>query len=332
MSDKPFKTYTELVEKLRDEKHLSVPDEEEVINLLKKHSYYSLVSGYKSLFKDKDGYYKEGTTIKDIEALFEFDNRLRDIFFHSIQIVEKHIKSLLSYSFVEKYGDLRKAYIDPENYDYVCSTKEKTDAKYLEVERLTEVLKNITTPPFEHKYIEHQFIKHNNIPLWATIKAVTMGTTSKMYSLCTKSVQASVSREFPAITENQLAGMLDYLTRVRNVCAHNERLYNYKASSKRAIPAMPIHSFLGIRKEKSYYVNGQTDLFAAMICLKYLLSAAEYKVMADDVKTELETLCRKTKKIPKNKIISCMGFPPNWYETINVELTPVYSKGSLSLL
>lgn len=100
--DKPFQSYENLIVKLRDEKKLSIPDEAHVIALLKKHSYFSLVSGYKVLFKQSNGEYKAGTTIDDLLALFEFDNELRDIFFHAIQIIEKHIKSLLSHAFVEK--------------------------------------------------------------------------------------------------------------------------------------------------------------------------------------------------------------------------------------
>lgn len=45
--DKPFKTYEELLIKLRDEKKLTVPDEDRVIALLKQYSYFSLVSGCK---------------------------------------------------------------------------------------------------------------------------------------------------------------------------------------------------------------------------------------------------------------------------------------------
>ena len=96
--DKPFKTYEELVAKLRDEKKLSVPDESKVIELLKKHSYFSLISGYKDLFKQTNGEYRQGTTIDDLLALFEFDNRLRDIFFHAIQIIEKGKKQRYNYN------------------------------------------------------------------------------------------------------------------------------------------------------------------------------------------------------------------------------------------
>ena len=110
MNGKPFQTYEELVAKLRDEKGLSVPDPGRAIALLKRHSYFALISGYKSLFKQPNGQYRPSTTIDDILALFEFDDHLRNLFFQAIQSIEKHIKSLLSYAFVQKYGDSQQAY------------------------------------------------------------------------------------------------------------------------------------------------------------------------------------------------------------------------------
>lgn len=313
--DKPFKTYEELLVKLRDEKKLIVPDDARVIELLKKHSYFSLVSGYKSLFKLPNGEYRSGTTIDDLLALFEFDESLRDIFFHNIQLIEKHIKSLLSYSFVKKYGDEQQQYLTPGNYNFTGSTPEDTYSRCEQVRRLIQVLAQKTTPPFEQRYIEHQWEKYHNIPLWVAVKAVTLGTASKMYSLCTQDVQSAVSQEFPLVTQRQLVGMLDLLTKVRNVCAHNERLYDFDAGKKRAIQAMPLHAQLGIGKKKSYYKKGQCDLFAAMVCFKYLLSPEEYRSTVEKIDREVKALCRKTKQIPPTKILCCMGFPQNWKDS-----------------
>ena len=314
--DNPFQSYENLVAKLRDEKKLSIPDEARVISLLKKHSYFSLVSGYKTLFKQANGTYQPGATIEDLLALFEFDNELRDIFFHAIQIIEKHIKSLLSHAFVEKYGDHQSAYLNPNNYHFIVASQADTYARCAAVKRLVQTFEGKVRPPFEQKYIEHQWKHHNNVPLWVAIKAVTLGTTSKMYSLCTQDVQAAVSKEFPVISEHQLVGMLDFLTRVRNVCAHNERLYDFKAGTKRAIQALPLHAQLNIGKTKNYYRKGQNDLFAAVVCFKYLLSSEEFQKTISKIKTEIDQLCQKTKLIQENKILSCMGFPPNWLDVL----------------
>ena len=312
--DKPFKTYGELISKLRDEKGLTVPpeDEEKALRLLKKYSYFSLVSGYKGLFKTADGTYIAGARIDDIFALYEFDDTLRDEFFHAIQIVEKHVKSLLSYSFVTKYGDQQAAYLSPENYDTKPTTSDHV-ARQREIKKLVSALSSIAIPPSDQVYIQHQWDKHRNVPLWAAVKVLTLGNISKMYSLCTSSIQSSVAREFDNVTSEALIGMLDMLTRVRNVCAHNERLYDFTVRKSRAILDMPIHAALGIARSKSgLYNQGKTDLFAALICLKYLLDRDEFDRFADSINAALVKLHAKTKLLPPNKILSCMGFPANW--------------------
>lgn len=45
--EKPFLTYQEQVDKLKKDKRLQIEDEERAIDLLKRHSYFALVSGYK---------------------------------------------------------------------------------------------------------------------------------------------------------------------------------------------------------------------------------------------------------------------------------------------
>ena len=55
---KPFMTYEQLIHKLKDEKKLEINDTDYAIKLLKEHSYFALISGYKGPFKQKDGTYK----------------------------------------------------------------------------------------------------------------------------------------------------------------------------------------------------------------------------------------------------------------------------------
>lgn len=308
MGAKPFLTYEQLVAKLRDEKHLSIPPEEEahVVQLLKEHSYFALISGYKMLFKGPDGSYLPDTRVDDIFALYRFDDRLRDIFFFSILIIEKHIKSLLSYAFVEKYGDEQWRYMDPSSYDSGDNREKKR-----EIKKLISTFTYAVTPPSDQAYIAHQWDHYHNVPLWAAMKTMTFGSVSKMYSLCPQSVRMAVSEEFPEVNESQLAAMLDILSRVRNVCAHNERLYDFKSRSRR-VPDMPVHGELGIPKSGAAYRKGKDDLFGALICLRYLLDSSHFRDVVMDISNELDHLHELTPILPPTKILSCMGFPEDW--------------------
>ena len=48
---KPFLMYEQQLIKLRDEKHIVITDETETLCKLQQVGYYSLVSGYKHLFR-----------------------------------------------------------------------------------------------------------------------------------------------------------------------------------------------------------------------------------------------------------------------------------------
>lgn len=91
--DNPFLTYEQQITKLT-EKGLTIADKNYALELLKKHSYFALISGYKNPFKAKNGMYKPHTTLSDIYSLYTFDDTLRTIVLCNILKVEKHIKSL----------------------------------------------------------------------------------------------------------------------------------------------------------------------------------------------------------------------------------------------
>lgn len=301
---KPFLTYQEQIDKLKNDKKLHIDDEERAIGLLKKHSYFALVSGYKRPFKDKNGIYKIHTTLDDIYALYLFDNSLRNIVLSSILIVEKHIKSLISYSFCEEYGSLQQTYLDATKYNYILNNQDG-------INKLVSKLTTIATNPKDYPYIQHQKSSYHNIPLWVMMKALTMGSVSKMYSYLPPKIQSKISREYPYVNEDELGRMLDLLSRIRNVCAHNERLfdYNYK---KGAIKDSYIHETLSMPRQGSEYKTGKSDLFAVLICLKYLLDQEEFEELIVQIQTQLLFLCTSTRRINPDQMRKYMGFPANW--------------------
>lgn len=76
---KPFMTYAQQIQKMKD-KHLLIPDEAAAETALRTIGYFSLVFGYKDLFKNpttRD--YRDGTTFDDILALYHFDESLREL-------------------------------------------------------------------------------------------------------------------------------------------------------------------------------------------------------------------------------------------------------------
>ena len=118
MANKTFFTYDEQIEKLEKEKQLVISDPEFAKNTLQKLSYFSLIGGYKDLFKHKpSGNYLHGVTFEEITSFYYFDEELRTLFLKYILHVERQLKSMLSYYFCEKYGEQQTAYLTAGNYN-----------------------------------------------------------------------------------------------------------------------------------------------------------------------------------------------------------------------
>ena len=303
---KPFMTYEQLIHKLKDEKKLEISDHDYAIKLLKEHSYFALISGYKGPFKQKNGQYKIHVSIQDIYALYLFDDALRALFLQYILKIEKHMKSLISYSFCEAYGEEQQHYLNATKYNY--NPVNQDDVNEL-ITRLTKIIND----PKNYPYIRHQKQQHGNIPLWVMMKALTLGTVSKLYSFLPQSIQHNVSKEFEYVHEGMLVQMLDLLARVRNVCAHNERLFDYKYQ-KGTIDDTYVHKTLAIEKKKGQYIKGKKDLFAVVIVLKYLLSKEDFFRFVQELQKITEKLFGDTRMIQKQQLYKYMGFTENWLE------------------
>ena len=76
---KEYKTNKQLIEYLIS-KNVTIDNKEQALKNIEKYSYYSIVNGYKSVFKDEDNNYKPNVTFEEIFALYEFDKNIKAIF------------------------------------------------------------------------------------------------------------------------------------------------------------------------------------------------------------------------------------------------------------
>lgn len=303
---KPFMTYEQQIQKLRD-KNLLVPNESEAIETLRLNGYFALITGYKNLFKNpttKD--YRDGATFNDIVALYEFDAHLREMTLSHLLHVERHIRSALSYAFCQKYGDHQAAYLNPNNYDLYPQNNASQVNKLI-----TRYLKPLIARSTEHQYIEHYKNQHQNVPLWVLINALTFGTLSKMYQYSTPDIQFSISKEFGGINERQLRQILQVLTDFRNVCAHNERLFSFRCA-QHEIPNLPLHKKMNIPMQGTQYIYGKRDFFAVLLAFRYLLPNKEFTEYKRSLNQMIQKAVTANQQITEDELLELMGFPENW--------------------
>ena len=191
MSDKQnkrFLTYEEQIELLKNKK-LHIDNEDDAVSYLKQDGYYSLISGYKDIFKiEKNGNYKSDATFNKIVSLYIFDEYLRHLVLHEIIKIEKHIKSLYSYSFCLLYGDKQDDYLNVTNYNYSKYQKEIND--------FVSIVQNLLRSPEKYNYVNYNITKYGTVPLWVIIQTLTFGNLSKMYMFSNQSLQSQIARNF----------------------------------------------------------------------------------------------------------------------------------------
>lgn len=299
MGKKQFMTYDEQIAFLLS-KDLIIDNIDDAKRLLENYSYFTLVNGYKDPFKGKDKKYKKNTRFEDIYYLYEFDDELRHIFIKYLFLVEMHLKSLISYYFCYKFGEEESEYQNVTNYDYQNVNNQKSINKLVEI--LSENLENADS----WMYVKHYVDRDDNVPLWVLIKTLTFGNISKMYTYQKPEIQSKICHNFPEIREDQMSVVLDILTRYRNVCAHNERLYDFKYKRKH-LKTTRYHKEFGITTNKN-----TANLFEVVISLKLLLKKDDFDCLINEIKNDLDLLSIRTNQIQRKQILQLMGFPENW--------------------
>ncbi len=299
-----FFTYEQQLENLMFKKMLSIPDKEYAHITLEHLGYYSLINGYKTSFKHPvSGKYKHDVTFQEIVAFYYFDEELRTLFFKYILHIERHMKSIISYHFCEKYGESQHEYLNPDNYTL---TKKNIN----EVNKLVHTLQKTISLPNHYTYITYHAKKYGNVPLWVSMNAFTLGQVSKIYQYIPNDIQYKISQKFPHVTERELHQFLTVIARCRNICAHGERLFSFHI--RESIPNTTLHKKLHIQTKNGQYINGKQDLFSIVIALRYLISNEDFKKFKSELVKLIRQVLTHCQHISEEQLLNEMGFPTNW--------------------
>lgn len=301
---KPFLSYDQQIKKLSVDKELKIKDESFAKEKLKEIGYYHLITGYKDLFRNKAvKKYKRGVCFEDIYALYEFDKTLREILFKYLQIIELTFASHISYYFCERYDSDQEKYLDPSNYN---NTNRNTNR----INMLISILNDLANETRIYSNIVYNRNHHHNVPLWITINHLTFGSKSKMYELLQSPMQDKISSEYSGLNTADLSQTMKFLTKFRNICAHGNRLYNYKSNED--LPDLKMHERLEIPKHGAQYKFGKKDLFGVVIACRYLLSKPDFRMFKGELDKAITSYINSTSFLNESEILNEMGFPSNW--------------------
>ena len=166
-----------------------------------------------------------------------------------------------------------------------------------------------------HNATMHYAKNYGYIPLWILVKVLSFGMVYELFSILKDEDKLEVSSVF-GITIEYLESFLPILSNYRNLCAHEDIVFDNK--TERVIPDTEYHKKLNIFKMDDEYIYGKNDIFAVIIIFKYFLSDDEFRLMIKEFEYELEKLDGRIDSIPVEKILDMMGVPKNYMDIVDM--------------
>lgn len=314
-SNKNFKTLDEQIDILRY-KGMIVNNEEYTKEILLRENYFFL-NGYRHLFlrSESDRRFIEGTTFEELYSLFLFDRQFRNIVFKNLLIIENNLKSIISYQLSKKYGYKENDYLKPKNFtDDPYKTKQVNDL-------IHKMKRQIRVNGLQHSATMHYINNYGYIPLWVLVKVLSFGIVGELYAILKREDQLAIANRYRLSIEDFI-DYLPILANYRNLCAHEDILYNNR--TQKSILDTKYHRLLNIPIMDNEYIYGKNDLFSVVIMMKSMIKKDEFDLFEKEISDLIDELDNKLKSIEINKILDCMGFPKNWKELKDIDKKEIF--------
>ena len=305
---KEHKTFNQQLTILRN-RGVVVPTNGKPKRFLEQENYYNVINGYKDLFLVKDcnnrpvepEIYQKGTHFNELKALFLFDRELRILLLKYLLIFENSIKTTVAYEFSKKYPR-KNAYLDIANF--VDNDPKKV------LQQISILTKTIHDKVDRTGAIKHYIEEHGEVPLWVLVNFLTMGNIANFYNILTDSTKNIIAKFYTdkyrtqnkdntfRLSSADLSACLKVANLVRNICAHDERLYNVNL---RNVRISQIANHFGIRR----YDNKR--FIVLILFLKIVLDKKDFQRLYKALRNLFNQYADEFKTVVFDDILNTMG-------------------------
>ena len=207
-------TNDELLAHLR-EKGLRLPAAQAELaeNALSQYGYYRMRGYWLTL--ESNGRFSQGVHIGNITNIMSLDAVLSSLISEMIRPIELFLRSQLSSQLGTTHGARAL-------HESLAFNNQKDFAKLQStLEREKRQSQRAGNP-----LVLHNLAKYGCLPIWAEVEISSFGALSKIYeNLKSRDDRRAIAGAF-GVPERYLRGWLRYLTQLRNMAAHHDRLYN----------------------------------------------------------------------------------------------------------
>ena len=205
----------------------------------------------------------------------------------------------------KKYGFREKDYLKPENFTKVPDKQRQLS------DTLKKMKRQIRVNGAQHSATSHYLKNYGYIPLWVVVKVLSFGIVGELYTVMKREDQEEIANIYD-LSINNLLTYLPILSNYRNLCAHEDIVFENK--TQRKVNDTKYHKELKIPIMDDDYIYGKNDLFALIIIMKQMLSREEFNNLIEEINHNLKNLELNISHINIDKVLDRMGFPTNYNE------------------
>ncbi len=291
-TDKDFLTYNQQMRKLRDKKHIACEGTKDK-NILVRMGYFNLINGYKTPFVcgvdsvTGDHIYLANTSLDHFYCLKKFDDELRILLLKYITQIEEEVRTLTGYKFDQCNGNGKVQWFDTGAYSSNSTMQSRMNA-------ISSAYSELSKSQLD--YVRFYMDNHTSIPTWIMIKVINFSTFIDILRNSKNDVKHSLCSLYDMLDANGyydvklLIGSLHWLRKVRNSCAHNERIYCIKQSQNRKTNSGRILDRYFRTMRPSYSRESDKRIMDLLVYMKYYLPDVEFKSMISVLQEMLEKL------------------------------------------
>lgn len=280
---------------------MTITSRGDVEKALKSIGFYRLRGYSFHLYDNATKKYVPGTKFDDILKLYQFDRELSVLIFSMIAKIEVALRVRLVESLLV-HGDAlilqdSSIFKDKKMYWQNMSTVAS------EIARSNDV------------FIKHNFDRHEGeVPVWAIVEVLSFGTLSKII----KNLKTGIGSAYSILAANyrytskkgnlvnpsqkMFASWVQGISVLRNMCAHNSRIYN------RTIHTTPEI----LDADKTTPPPAHNGLYQILLAMKYLRSSDEEWTAFVD---ELDVLIQNNSSVIS---LVAMNLPTDWKAHLSV--------------
>ncbi|WP_169164517.1 Abi family protein [Cellulomonas taurus] len=324
---KSFRSHDELVALLQ-QRGMDVDDPIRARATLRRHGYHRL-GGYRYPFRrplppervDVDARsfrsddYQSGTRLDDVIQLVEFDARLRQVCLVGLFEFEVRLRAAIAHALAARDP---LAHRDVMHLDgAVCASSAKGGTKF---EAWMATADNAERRGRDEDYCVHHRARSSDpqLPVWALVELLDFGSLPYLFDLLKVDDRRAVAEAFGIRHPSSFVKWVHSLCDLRNVCAHNQRLFNRSFKRTLVVRTPGIAPDLDHLVASHYYPVGTAakKLYPVVAVLATALrgheSGSQWPLAFKTQVRKLPSIRLSASARPLITAEDSMGFPSNW--------------------